>query len=146
MADLAAHWVYLEAEWQAALAAPLSLRRAMLVAALLDAYADRLFAAAPEADDILVFRAELVAAVPALGQVFELCAQRIGGPRLAVEAMSVPTSNLGALPVEDFMVSLYNDHTVQRVFLAWPGGARRLAHDVLAEAMNALRPRSSSGG
>ena len=138
MASLAEHWAYLEAEWQAAQAAPLSLRRAMLVAALLDAYADRLFAAAPEADDILVFRAELAAAVPALGQVFELCAQRVGGPWLVVEAVSVPVSDLGALPVEDFMVSLYNDHTVQRVVVAWPDGRRRLAHDVLGEAMRAL--------
>jgi hypothetical protein len=140
LASLAEHWGYLEAEWQAAQAAPLSLRRTMLVAALLDAYADRLFAAALEADDILVFRAELAAAVPALGQVFELCAQRVGGPRLVVEAVSVATSDLGALPVEDFMVSLYNDHTVQRVVVAWPDGQQRLAHDVLGEAMVALSP------
>ena len=140
MASLAEHWAYLEAEWQAAQAAPLSLRRAMLVAALLDAYADRLFAAAPEADDTLVFRAELAAAAPELGLVFELCAQRVGGPRLAVEAVSVPTSDLGALQVEDFMVSLYNDHTVQRVVVAWLDGTRRLAHDVLARAVKALGP------
>lgn len=145
MASLAEHWAYLEAEWQAARAAPLSLRRAMLVAALLDAYADRLFAAAPEADDILVFRTELAAAVPALGQVYELCAQRVGGPRLAVEAVSVPTSDLGDLPVEDFMVSLYNDHTVQWVVVAWPDGRRRLAHDVLREAMVALSPHHPGG-
>ena len=140
MASLAEHWAYLQAEWQSALAAPLSLRRAMLVAALVDAYADRLFAVTPEADDVLVFRAELAAAAPALGLVFELCAQRVGGPRLAIEAVRVPTSELGALPVEDFMVSLYNDHMVQRVFVVWPDGRRHLAHDVLGEAIMALNP------
>lgn len=110
----------------------------MLVAALIDAFADRLFAATPEADDILVFRAELAMSAPPLGPVFELCAQRAGGPRLALEAVTVPTADFSALPVEDFMVSLYNSHSVQRVVLVWPDGARQLAHDLLAEAMKAL--------
>lgn len=138
MAELAKHWDYLQAEWLAAQAAPLSLRRVLLVAALIDAYADRLFAAAPEAGDVLEFRGEL-AAVPALKLVFDLCAQRIDRPRLVVESIVVPIAEYGALPVEDFMVSLYNDHTVQRVVIALPDGGRRLAHVVLAEALDALR-------
>ena len=142
MAELARHWDYLETEWQAAQAAPLSLRRVLLVAALIDAYADRLFAAAAEAEDILAFRAAL-AAVPAIGLVFDVCAQRLDGPRLVIEAVKVPIADYGVLPVEDFMVSLYNDHSVQRVMIVLPDGGRRLAHQVLAEAIEAFRLRNS---
>lgn len=139
MADLAVHRDYLNAEWRTAQAAPLSLRRVLLVAALIDAYADRLFAATTQAEDILVFRARLAAGSPALRLVFDLCAQRADGPRLAIEAVEVPIAEYGAFPVEDFMVSLYNDHTVQRVVLVLPDGGRRLAHEVLADALDALK-------
>ena len=44
-AELAKHLSYLEAEYAAALAAPLSRKRALLVALLVDAFADRLFVA-----------------------------------------------------------------------------------------------------
>lgn len=135
MASLAEHKAYLQAEWQAAQAAPLSLRRALLVAALIDAYADRLFAATQEAEDVLMFRAELATTAPALGLVFELCAQRHDGPRLTIEAVSVPLSDYGALSVEDFMVSLYNGHTVQRVRLVLADGSHVLAHPVVGEAI-----------
>lgn len=135
MADLGGHWTYLQDEWRAAVAAPLSTRRVLLVAALADAYADRLFAAASDADDVLIFRAELAATVPALGLVFDLCAQRA---HVAIAAVEVPLADYGALPVEDFMVSLYNDHSVQRVMLVGPDGQSRLAHAALAEAIGAL--------
>lgn len=135
MADLGRHWAYLQDAWQAALTAPLSTRKVLLVAALADAYADRLFAAAPDADDVLVFRAELAATVPALGLVFELCA---GRAHIAIAAAEVPLADYGALRVEDFMVSLYNDHSVQRVMLTALDGQSRLAHAVLAEAIGAL--------
>lgn len=141
MADLAEHWAYLKAEWRAAQAAPLSIRKTLLVAALIDAYADRLFVASAEADDILAFRSTLATGSPALALVFELCAQRQGGPRLVVETVAVPLERYGSLGVEDFMVSLYNDHTVQRVMIAMSDGARRLAHEVLAEALEALGGR-----
>lgn len=110
----------------------------MLVAALTDAYVDRLFAATPGADDILNFRAELAGDVPALGAVFDLCGFRA---RLAVETVQIPLTEFGTLPVEDFMVSLYNDHSVQRVMLIGADGEHRLAHSVLAEAIGALRTR-----
>lgn len=106
---------------------------------LADAYADRLFAAMPGADDILQFRAELASTAPTLKLVFALCAQRAGGPRLALEAVAVPISDYGKLAVEDFMVSLYNDHSVQRVVVVLSDGERRLAHEVLADALDALR-------
>jgi hypothetical protein len=135
---LDAHRDYLEDEWRAAQAAPLSMRKAMLVAALIDAYVDRLFAAQPEPDDILEFRAGLAARSSALRMVFDLCAQRSGGARLVIEAVAVPIADYGALSVEDFMVSLYNDHSVQRLRLVTPDGGR---HDVMAalgEAIAAL--------
>lgn len=141
MAELDPHWRYLQAEWTAAQAAPLSVRKAMLVAALIDAYADRLFAALG-AEDILAFRDGLAQA-PAVRLVFELCVQRPHGPHLALEAVAVPIADYGALPVEDFMVSLYNDHSVQRVVVVQPDGSRQLAQGVLASALQALEVAAS---
>jgi hypothetical protein len=133
-----AHRDYLEGEWQGLQAAPLSMRKAMLVAALIDAYADRLFAAQAAPDDILEFRAGLAARNSALRMVFELCAQRSNGPRLVLEAVQVPIRDYGALSVEDFMVSLYNDHSVQRLRLVLSDGTRTDMLETLGEAMAAL--------
>ena len=113
----------------------------MLVAALVDAYVDRLFAADPDADDILVYRAKLGAAAPALGLILALGAGR-DGVRLVTEAVSVPLADYGALDVEDFMVSLYNDHSVPRLLLALPDGGRRDMLEVLEEAIAALEQRN----
>jgi hypothetical protein len=134
--NLGAHLAYLEAEFAAAVAAPLSSRKATLVAQLIDAYADRLFGAQQETDDILDFRDLLAARVPELGLVFALGR---GEARLTTAAMEVPIDEYGTLGVEDFMVSLYNQHTVQRVFLVTPDGTRRPVHGVLAEAIEAVR-------
>lgn len=139
MPDLDRHLAYLQAEYAAAQAAPLSARKAMLVAALTDAYVDRLFAAQQGADDILEFRSGLATESEALGLVMALCAAREGGPRLVTEAVEVPLSQYDRLSVEDFMVSLYNAHTVQRLRIALPDGGRREAHEVLTAAIQALR-------
>jgi len=115
----------------------LSRKKAMLAAHLVDAYADRLFEAKAEpAGDILAFRAGLAAAHPALAQVFDLVA---GRTELITEAVEVPIAEYGKLSVEDFMVSLYNQHTVQRVRIAMPDGARQDVHEVLAAAIAALK-------
>ena len=141
--NLGAHLSYLEAEFAASLAAPLSSRKAMLVAQLVDAYADRLFGAQDETDDILEFRDLLAARSPALAKVFALCRGEGG---LSVEALEVPLADYGTLEVEDFMVSLYNRHTVQRVFLVMPGGSRVLLHEVLEEAISAVRAFAPPAG
>ena len=107
------------------------------MAALVDAYVDRLFASDAEAEDILDFRAALRKRSPALGLVMALCAQD-GSVQLVTEAVAVPVEDYGALGVEDFMVSLYNDHSVQRLRLALPDGDRCDMLDVLAEAIGAL--------
>lgn len=138
MASLSAHFAYLEAEFSAALAAPLSRRKAMLVAMLVDAYADRAFVEAG-ADDILDYRTGLAAGAPALRLVFELCTQSPAAPHLVNEAVAVPIAGYKTLGVADFMVSLYNDHTVQRVLIALPDGSRQQVHAVLGEAIAALR-------
>jgi hypothetical protein len=135
---LRAHRDYLEGEWLGLQAAPLSMRKAMLVAALIDAYVDRLFAAQAEPEDILEFRAALAASNSALRMVFDLCAQRSNGPRLVLEAVQVPIRDYGALSVEDFMVSLYNDHSVQRLRLVLPDGTRTDMLETLREAMAGL--------
>lgn len=108
----------------------------MLCALLADAYADRLFTANPEADDLLEFRAALAAKSPALRHVFDLAASRL---QLVTEAVQVPIAEYHKLSVEDFMVSLYNNHSVQRVRIALPDGTRLPVHAVLAEAIAFLK-------
>jgi hypothetical protein len=131
--SLRAHRDYLEAEWRSLQATPLSARKAMLVAALIDAYVDRMFAAQAEPEDILVFRAEVAERSLALELVLALCSQR--GVRLVTEAVAVPIAAYAALQVEDFMVSLYNDHTVQRLRLVMADGSQ---HDTLATLRDAI--------
>ena len=100
---------------------------------------DRLFRAQPAADDILVFRDDLAVRSPALGLAFALAAQRADGPQLVLEAVPIPLSAYSQLPLEDFMVSLYNEHTVQRIRIAQPDGGRLDAHEQLGAALTALR-------
>ena len=136
-ANLTAHWDYLDGQWRAAQAAPLSRRRAYLVVYLIDAYVDRLFAVSGT-DDVLAFRAEVIAQNAALACVLELAAQRDGGTRLEVQTIKVPLENYGQLSVEDFMVSLYNDHSVHRMMVVGADRAPELAHRVLAAALERL--------
>jgi len=138
MPELESHFTYLAQEFASARAAPLSLRKARLVVMLADAYADRLFTADPAADDILVFRETLARRSPALALVFDLALPRDGGPRLVIEPVETPIEEYGKLGVADFMVSLYNRHTVQRVRIALPNGSRQDVHEVLAEAIAVL--------
>lgn len=115
----------------------LSRKKAMLAAQLADAYADRLFAAGAEpAADVLEFRAELAKAHPALATIFDLVA---GRTELITEAVEVPLADYSKLGVEDFMVSLYNGHTVQRLRIVTGDGTHQDVHTVLAEALAALR-------
>lgn len=108
----------------------------MMVAMLADAYADRLFGVQTATFDILAFRAGLAARCEALAQVFAVVR---GELRLVTEAVEVPLADYGQLKVEDFMVSLYNGHTVQRVRLVLADGTRVLAHPVVDEAIGFLR-------
>ena len=137
MDNLRQHLDYLQAEWRAWGGAPLSRPKALLVAALVDAYVDRLFAVDTAADDILVYRAEATARSSALGQVMALCAGTAGFA-VVTEAVVVPLTDYGTLGVEDFMVSLYNDHSVQRLLLVLPDGSKRNMLEVLSEAIAAL--------
>lgn len=123
----------------AALNAPLSRKKAMLVALLIDAALDEAFARRTEGDDILSFREDRASRSEALRMVLDIAAMRPDGPRLVLEAVEVPIPDYGRLEVEDFMVSLYNDHTVQRVLVALPDGSRRAVHEVLTGAIGAVR-------
>lgn len=136
--DLVDHWAYLEAEWRAAQAAPLSARKALLVALLIDAYVDRLFAMERDGGDILDWRRDMALRAPALGLVMALAAQR--DVALVTQAVRVPLEVYGQLSVENFMVSLYNDHSVQKLLIVSEDGERHDAHEVLAKAMAALSP------
>ena len=108
----------------------------MLAVLLVDAAADACFAASGE-DDLLAFRERLATASDALALVFALAAEVESGPRLVVEPVEVPVDEYPKLGVEDFMVSLYNGRTVQRVLIA-AGSDRHDVHAVLAAAMDAL--------
>jgi hypothetical protein len=107
----------------------------MLVAMLADAYADRQFREQDATDDIQAFRAGLAAQSEALGRCFTLVR---GELRLVTEAVEVPLADYGTLRVEDFMVSLYNQNTVQRVRIVLPDGSRLMGHEVVREAVGFL--------
>ena len=121
----------------AARAAPLARRKALLVAMLIDAYVDRLFAGGGMGEDILAFRAGVVQSSAPLGRILALCAAG-DKTRLAIESVTVPLADYGRLSVEDFMVSLYNDHSVQRLLLVSADGTRHDMLDTLEGAIAAL--------
>ena len=133
----------IEAALAAARAHPLSSRKTLLVAVLLDNFCDQIFEALRrsasaqvfQAEDVLAFRERLRAQSPALGLIFDLCAIAPGGPRLEIRAVEVPIADYGGLSIEDFMVSLYNANTVQRVVIVSPDASQRLAHEVLGQAL-----------
>ncbi|HTJ57293.1 MAG TPA: hypothetical protein VL418_07000, partial [Devosiaceae bacterium] len=137
--NLAQHLALIKDENRASGAAPLSARKAWLVVVLLDNFADRVFEAfrelAPQkvfhAADLPAYRAALRAHAPLLGAIFDLGALRADGPELAVTSVEIPIAEYHKLPVEDYMVSLYNGNTVQRVVIRFPDGSQRLARDVL---------------
>src|SRR5690554_6323544 len=135
--DLAAHRAYLEAAMQAVRAAPLARRKALLAAMLIDAQVDRLFAAGGRGDDILAYRATMAARSPALGHILALCGQG-GDTALVIDTVAVPLADYGRLAIEDFMVSLYNDHSVQRLRLVTADGERHDMLDSLTGAIAAL--------
>lgn len=129
----------IEAEYQLSLAAPLSRRKALLVAVLLDDFADRAFAAwrrEPErvfgAADPIAFRAELARRSEALAAVFTMGNQTA---TLRLDSVAVPIADYPKLGVEDFMVSLYNGNTVQRVMLVRDGTEPVLAHPLINDAI-----------
>ncbi|HLV85098.1 MAG TPA: hypothetical protein VKY62_15130 [Devosia sp.] len=135
--DLAAHRAYLEAAMQAVRAAPLARRKALLAAMLIDGHIDRLFASGGRGDDILAYRAAMAARSPALGRILALCGQS-GDTALVFDTVAVPLADYGRLAVEDFMVSLYSDHSVQRLRLVTADGERHDMLDSLTGAIAAL--------
>ena len=112
-------------------ASPLSRKKAMLLTLLIDA------AIGDGADDPLAQRAA-AAAHPALATVMELAAMREDGPRLLLEGVTVTAAEASALREADYMVSLYNGGTVQRVLVGWPDGRRADALSLLRQAVAAL--------
>lgn len=110
---------------------PLSRKRAMLLALLIDAEID-----ARAAGDLLKHRAAV--ADPALRLVMELCAMRDTGPALVLEPVAITAAEAASLPEADYMVALYNSATVQRVRIAWAEGRREDALAVLRAAVTCL--------
>ena len=111
-------------------ASPLSRKKAMLLALLIDD------AIGEGADDPLAARAAVTH--PALATVMELAAMVDNGPRLVLEAVTVTAAEAATLREADYMVSLYNAATVQRVRIAWPDGRRADALVLLRQAVAAL--------
>lgn len=145
MPSSASIWAELEAEWaalgvacEAAGAAPLSKRRMMLAVLLVAQFADRLFAATEPDGDILAFRTRLAATDPTLALVLSVAAMLPDGPQVFTEPVAVPLADYAGLEVEDFMVSLYDGLSVQRLRIVEPGGSRHEAHAVLDDAVAAL--------
>jgi hypothetical protein len=119
----------------AAEAAPLSRKKAMLAALLLDVAIDAMFTASGE-DDVLAFRDALANRTSALAPILELVA--MNGATLVTEPVEIALIDYPALPVGDYMVSLYNGRTVPRVLIAGSDGSRRDAHEALLAALAAL--------
>jgi hypothetical protein len=110
---------------------------------LLDHFGDSVFAQfrnRPEmvlgAADVLAWRGGLARQSEALALVGELASGRHDGATMRIDAVTVPITDYPKLAVEDFMVSLYNQHTVQRIVIVRRDGSTVLAHDVLAEAVD----------
>jgi hypothetical protein len=136
MASLEGHFAYLEEAVADAREAMLSRRKAVLAAYLIDAFVDRLFTARAEpAGDILAFRAGMAETHPPLGLILDLVS---GRAELLLETVQVPLADYGKLSVEDFMVSLYNQHSVQRLLIATSDGGREDVHAVIAAAIATL--------
>jgi hypothetical protein len=112
---------------------PLSRKRAMLLALLIDAEVD-----SRASGDLLAYRAAMAQAHPALGLVMALCAMREPGPTLVLEPVTVSAADAAMLSEADYMVSLYNSATVQRVRIAWPDGRREDVLEVLQAAVMSL--------
>ncbi len=118
------------------IAAPQSRKAAMLVVLLIDRAIDDRFAHSGS-DDRLAFRAALAASSPALALVMAVAAMRADGARLVLEAVALEAADAAALSEPDYMVSLYNAGTVQRVLIA-DGAARHDALVTLSEAVRQL--------
>ena len=139
---LEAQFALILEEHRRSLAAPLSVRKVLLVAVLLDHFADRVFTQfrdMPErvfgAEDVLAWRAMLAARSEPLALVADLASGQRDGAILRVDAITVPIADYPALAVEDYMVSLYNQNSVQRVVIVRGDGSTALAHEILASAL-----------
>lgn len=136
-AELAAARARAAEALQRAQEAPLSRRRILLAALLIDEVLEALCTASG-ASDILAFRGMARQAHPALADLLELTALAEAGPWLRLETVEVPLADYGGLDLPDFMVSLYNQHSVQRARIAWADGRREDALPILAKALAAL--------
>ena len=139
---LEARFALIVEEHRRSLAAPLSVRKVLLVAVLLDHFADRVFAQFRDvpnkvlgAQDVLAWRAILAARSEPLALLAELASGRHDGATLRIDPITVPIADYPALDVEDYMVSLYNQNTVQRVVIVKGDSSTVLAHDILAAAV-----------
>jgi hypothetical protein len=145
---LAEHFALIEAELADLDAHPLSARQTRLVMALIDKFADRVFLArrarhpdrvAPidgrTIEDPIAWRDFLRQSSPALAAIFEVCANPATAG-LEIRAVEVPIPDYPRLSTADFMVSLYNKNTVQRVLLVSPDGKTQLAREVIGAAMD----------
>jgi len=140
--SLAEHFALILAETADLDAHPLSARQTRLVLTLLDKFAERVYFAlretAPEklapAADVVAWRDLLRSRCPALGAIFDACAVPPAA-ELMTAAVDVPLADYPRLSTADFMVSLYNGLTVQRVLLVSAAGETRLARAVIDDAL-----------
>ncbi|WP_181158442.1 hypothetical protein [Leucobacter massiliensis] len=109
---------------------PLSRKRAMLLALLIDRAIDEVPAGDPLARCRHLVRG-------ALGEVLRLAALHEQGPRLVLD--TVPVEDPESLSEADYMVSVYCGGMAPRVRFAWPDGRREDALPLLRSAAAALR-------
>jgi hypothetical protein len=126
---------YLASVWFDAQNAPLDRLRSKLVAHLVVYHLTEW--SRQDERDILEVRETLRQQSPALNALMGLCFDE-SGYELEVEALTVPIEDYGSLALEDFMVSLYNSHQVQRLMLHGTDGYRQEMILALREGLDLL--------
>jgi hypothetical protein len=133
LTDPREHWRLLEEAWAASSASPLSVRKAMLVVALIDSYVDRLFGDSGE-EDVLEFRRQVASDCPTLGLVMDIAGHQVAAPTMVLSSRAVPLDRYDSLVLEDFMISVYNDHTVQELVVRGAGTPEQAALTMIERA------------
>jgi hypothetical protein len=115
LAELKDYWPFLRDAVQTSREAPLSRRKAMRAVVLIDGLLDKISESGAVGDDLPEARRAIAAKWPSLAVIMDLAGVERDGPSLVVMEQEVPLKRYQDLAVEDFMVSLYNNHCVQRL-------------------------------
>ena len=138
LAELKDYRRFLHEAVQAYREAPLSRRKAMRAVVLIDGLLEKILESGAVGDDLLEARRAITAKWPSLAVIMDLAAVERDGPSLVVMEQEVRLEQYQQLAVEDFMVSLYNNHRVQRLVVTRGGVAPISLEQLLDKALEEL--------